>query len=172
MPGRFRIKTKVEADTKLRILMWCHIFYKKPIALSSGHFRQRLRPPQVCWRSLDSYRNNLILYILNFFMYFFLLFILNPNYIFKILTANFCTYKKLEIFKLNLNVHLLTPVGPLTKKKLTFEIWSIWLTISCLVTFCYIEKSNSGPNTANLSKFWDHISLVSFIQAYIFVLHI
>ena len=152
--------------------MWCHIFYKKPIALSSGHFRQRLRPPQVCWRSLDSYRNNLILYILNFFMYFFLLYILNPNYFLKILTANFCTYKKLEIFKLNLNVHLLTSVGPLTKKNWLlksgqfgwkYHVWSLFATL---------KKSNSEPNTANLSKFWDHISLVSFVQAYIIVLHI
>ena len=61
----FLVNTKIKADTKLTVVMWCQIFfYRKSIAPSSCDFRRRPPPRSIClqvqkfWRF--SYYNKLL----------------------------------------------------------------------------------------------------------------
>ena len=43
------VKTKMKADTKLTVVMCCHIFDRRSTAPSSGDFRQGPPPPRRPW---------------------------------------------------------------------------------------------------------------------------
>ena len=75
----FPVETIMKADTKLTVVMCCHLFDQRYAAPSSGDFRQRPTPPKACGLS---YRNGILLALQRGLRYPFIYLKKKSNFIF------------------------------------------------------------------------------------------